>query len=78
MTSQIETYKARWADFRIECANLDAGRRWLAQGYANEDLEADENELWDRVWTFEKRIAHLSVAQRGDALTHESYRYDDM
>lgn len=74
----LETYKARWEDFRIECANLRNARRWLLNGFGNEDVGADEDELWDRVWRFEDRIAHLSVADRADRLMSASYRYGDI
>lgn len=74
----IETFKARWEDFQIECANLRSARRWLFNGFANEDVGADEDELWDRVWRFEDRIAHLPVATRADCLANASYRYADI
>lgn len=74
----LEAYKARWADFLVECKNLDSARRWLFDGYGNEDVGATEGELWDRVWTFEDRHAHLSVRERGNVLFGESHRYGDM
>lgn len=76
--TMLETYKARWADFRTDCANLASARRWLFSGYGNEDVGADEDELWDRVFCFEDRHAHLSVQRRAELLAAESYRYADM
>lgn len=76
--ANLKTYKARWADFRIDCDNLNSARRALFHAYGNEDVGADEEELWDRVWSFEDRLSHLSVAERAQRLRHDAYRYEDM
>lgn len=78
MTATLETYKARWEDFRIDCEWLDSARRELFHGYGNEDIGADADELWDRVFAYEARFAHLPVMQRANEMLFSASRYADI
>jgi len=69
--ANLKTYKARWEDFRIECANLDYARRACVHGYANESLDGDE--AYERMCRFEDRHAHEPVWRRASLLMDQYY-----